>query len=102
MKIVGITACTVGIAHTYMAEAALKKGALKRNYQISVETQGSMGIENRLDEEDIKNADIVILAVDAKVSEIERFDGKKILEVSTSDVINNVDKVLDEAENLLK
>lgn len=101
MKIVSVTACTVGIAHTFMAEAALKKAAGKYGYEIHVETQGSMGIENRLDEEDIRKADIVILAADAKVTEIDRFEGKKILEVGTSDVIHNVDKVLEKAKEML-
>lgn len=102
MKIVSVTACTVGIAHTFMAESALKKAASKLNYEINVETQGSMGIENRLKEDDIKIADIVILAIDAKISGMERFEGKKILEITTSDVIHNVDKVMEQALKIVK
>lgn len=101
MKIVAITACTVGIAHTYMAEANLKKHAEKLGYQIKVETQGSLGIENRLTEDDIVEADLVIIAADAKVTEMERFDNKKILEVSTSDVIHDVNKIFEDAKKLI-
>lgn len=102
MKIVCVSACTVGIAHTFMAEAALKKEAEKRKYSILVETQGSMGVENKLEDEDIQNADVVILAIDAKITGSDRFVGKKVIEVSTSDVIHNVASVFDKAEKLMQ
>lgn len=100
MKIVAICACTVGIAHTFMAEEKLKKEAEKRGYEIHVETQGALGIENRLSKEDIENANVVVFAVDAKITELERFDNKKVLEFSTSEVIHNIDKVMNEIEKI--
>ena len=64
MKIVGVAACTVGIAHTYIAQEKLENAAKKAGVEIHVETQGTIGIENKLTDEQIKEADIVILAID--------------------------------------
>lgn len=89
VKIVAITACITGVAHTYMAEANLKKYAKKENCEIKVETQGAMGIEQPLSQQDIDEADVVIFAVDTSVVGKERFEKKKIVEVGTSEVIKN-------------
>ena len=62
MKIVAVTACPTGIAHTYMAADALKKEAKNRNLAIKVETQGAMGIENPLSCAEIANSDLVIVS----------------------------------------
>ena len=75
MKIVGVAACTVGIAHTYIAQEKLENAAKKAGVEIHVETQ-TIGIENKLTDEQIKEADIVILAIDVKISGRERFDGE--------------------------
>ncbi len=77
-KIVAVTACPVGVAHTYIAAKKIENEAKKQGYNIRVETQGSIGIENALTEEEIRNADIVILAVDKDVDE-KRFEGKKFI-----------------------
>ena len=63
MKIVAVAACTIGIAHTYMAQEAIEQECKKRGYECKVETQGGMGIENELDEDEIAAADAVILAI---------------------------------------
>ncbi|GGV14357.1 PTS fructose transporter subunit IIB [Lactobacillus acetotolerans] len=100
-KIIAVTGCIAGIAHTYMAAANLKKFAKKNGDDIKVETQGAMGIENRLTPDDIKNADVVIFAVDTTVSEKERFEGKKTLEVGTSEVIKDGESVIKKATDLI-
>ena len=104
MKIVGVTACTTGIAHTYMAQEALEKECLKRGYELKVETQGGMGIENELSEEEIANADAVILAISIGVEGEERFEEKedegKVLTLDPSVVIKNVSDVIDQLEKL--
>ena len=64
MNIVGITACTAGIAHTYIAKEKLIQAALSLGHNIKVETQGSIGVDDKLSPEDIANADIVIFATD--------------------------------------
>ena len=76
MKIVGVAACTAGIAHTYMAREKLIKGAKARGHECVVETQGTIGTEHKLTSEQIAEADVVILAVDVKISGEERFKGK--------------------------
>ena len=60
MKIVAVTACSTGIAHTYMAQEALELECEKRGYEIRVETQGGLGIENKLSQKEIDTADVVI------------------------------------------
>ena len=102
MKIVGVCACVAGIAHTYLAKEKLINAASKRGHEIKVETQGVIGIENELIEEEIKKADVVILAVDVSVSKRNRFDGKKIIEISTSTVVQSSDKLIEKIEKLME
>lgn len=89
MKIVAVTACPTGIAHTYMAAAQLEKAAKKLGHTIKVETQGSMGIENELSENDIRNADAALFAIGIPVRNKERFDRIKIVEVTVQEAIKN-------------
>jgi len=93
MKIVAVTSCPTGIAHTYMAAAQLEKTAKKLGHTIKVETQGSMGIENELSESDIKGAGAAIFAAELPVRNKERFDGLKIIEVSVQDAIKKPDAI---------
>ena len=102
MKIVGVCACVAGIAHTYLAKEKLINAASKRGHEIKVETQGVIGIENELSEEEIKKADVVILAVDVSVSKRNRFYGKKIIEISTSTVVQSSDKLIEKIEKLME
>ncbi|WPC16647.1 PTS fructose transporter subunit IIB [Pediococcus inopinatus] len=96
-KIVAVTACIAGIAHTYMAAENLKKYAKKEGYEIKVETQGAMGLENRLSSSEIKDADVVIFAVDTTVQEPDRFEGKQIYKVGTSQVVKDGKAAIDSA-----
>ncbi|HPO92161.1 MAG TPA: PTS fructose transporter subunit IIB [Phycisphaerales bacterium] len=97
MKIVAVTACPTGIAHTYMAAEQLEKTARGLGHQLRVETQGSMGIENELSPEEIAEAEVAILAVDIEVEGLERFDRKKIVRVSVTEAIKNPRGVLAKA-----
>ena len=74
-RIIAVTSCPTGIAHTYMAAEGLEKAAKSHNCSIKVETRGSGGAKNVLTDEEIANADCVIVAADAKVP-MDRFDGK--------------------------
>jgi len=94
MRIVAVTACPTGIAHTYMAAAQLEKAARRLGHEIKVETQGAMGIENQLSASDIARADLVVLAAGIAVRERERFAGKRIVEVPVQDAIKDPDRVL--------
>lgn len=91
--IVAVTACPTGIAHTYMAADALKNKAKEMNVGIKVETNGSGGVKDPLSEADIKNASGVIVAADTKV-EMDRFHGKRLLEVPVSDGIKRPEELI--------
>lgn len=97
MKIVAVTACPTGIAHTYMAAEQLEKAAKAAGHTIRVETQGAMGIENELSARDIAEAEITIFAVDIEVEKKHRFDGKKVLKVGVAEAIKNPKAVLAKA-----
>lgn len=96
MKILAVTACPTGIAHTYMAAEALEAAAGKKGYEVKVETRGSVGVENELSEEEIKNADAIILACDTAVP-TDRFAGKKLISVSVSEALKDADSLIDNA-----
>lgn len=91
--IVAVTACTTGIAHTYMAEEALKKVADEMGVTIKVETNGASGVGNKLSEEDIKRAKGVIIAAD-KAVEMPRFDGKRLVSRPVADGIKKTEELL--------
>ncbi len=95
-KIIAITSCPTGIAHTFMAAEALRKAAADAGYSIKVETQGSVGAENTFSEEDIAQADVVIIAADTNVDK-SRFSGKKIYETSVSKAVKSPASVIEEA-----
>jgi len=88
IKIVAVTACPTGIAHTYMAAEMLEKAAKKLGVKIIVETNGAIGVENRLKPSDIEESIAVIIAADARV-EMKRFNGKPLIEVGVSQAIKN-------------
>ncbi|WP_310620217.1 PTS fructose-like transporter subunit IIB [Flexibacterium corallicola] len=96
LSFVAITACPTGIAHTFMAADALKKTAAKKNYEIFVETQGSVGSKTPLTSEQIANADYVVIAADTHVN-TSRFAGKKVYRTGVGDAVKQPEQVLDEA-----
>lgn len=81
MNFIAVTACPTGIAHTYMAAENLIQTAKALGHTIKVETQGAMGIENELTNDDVKNADAIILAADIMIENCERFDSLPKIEV---------------------
>ena len=94
--IIAVTACPTGIAHTFMAADALKKKAAEMGVEIKVETNGSEGVKNKLTPEDIKRAQAVIVAADKKI-EMNRFDGKPLLNRPVSDGIRKTEALITEA-----
>ncbi|MCR9038950.1 fructose-specific PTS transporter subunit EIIC [Bacillus sp. L381] len=96
MKLVAITSCPNGIAHTYMAAENLQKAAGRLGVQIKVETQGGIGVENKLTEEDIREADAIIIAADRSVNK-DRFTGKKLLAVGVQDGIRKPEELIQKA-----
>lgn len=97
MKILAVTACPTGIAHTYMAAEALQKSADKLGLKIKVETQGAMGLENILTARDIASADLVLIASDIEIEQKDRFLGCTVRQVSLESVLLNASAVLKSA-----
>ncbi|KXG09200.1 PTS system fructose-specific EIIABC component [Anoxybacillus sp. P3H1B] len=95
-KIVAVTACPTGIAHTYMAADALKAKAKEMNIDIKVETNGSSGVKNELTAKDIEEASAVIVAADKQV-EMERFRGKPVLQVPVAQAIRQPERLIEQA-----
>ena len=97
-KLLAVTSCPTGIAHTYMAAEALEKAARAADCQIKIETRGSAGAKNVLTAEEIEAADCIIVAADAKVP-MDRFDGKKVISCQVSDGIGKADQLVEQAVN---
>lgn len=95
-KLLAVTSCPTGIAHTYMAAEALEKAAKVADCQIKIETRGSAGAKNVLTAEEIAAADCIIVAADAKVP-MDRFDGKKVIICQVSDGISKADRLVQQA-----
>lgn len=94
MKLVAVTACPSGVAHTYLAAESLEVAAKKYDIEIQVETQGSIGIENELTADDIKNADAVILTNNIGIKNEDRFKGKPVVRISAGDCINKAEGII--------
>ncbi len=92
-KILAVTSCPTGIAHTYMAAEGLEKAARAAGCFIKVETRGSGGAKNVLTDQEIREADCIIVAADAKVP-MDRFHGKKLIECQVSDGISKADQLV--------
>ena len=95
-KLLAVTSCPTGIAHTYMAAEALEKAAKAAGCQIKIETRGSAGAKNVLTAEEIEAADCIIVAADAKVP-MDRFNGKKVISCQVSDGIGKADQLVKQA-----
>ena len=101
MKIVGIAACTSGIAHTYIAKEKLVTAAKELGHEVHIETQGTIGTEDELTAADIAAADVVIIAADIKVSGKDRFKGKRVVEVPTHIAIKSPKALLNKIQEEL-
>lgn len=93
-KILAVTSCPTGIAHTYMAAEGIEKAAKAKGCSVKIETRGSGGAKNVLTAADIDAADCIIVAADAQVP-MDRFDGKKVIECPVSDGIHKADELLE-------
>ena len=94
MKIVGISACPAGLAHTPMAAKALEKAGAKLGYEVKLEQQGSLGQVNEITAAEAKEADFLLLATDQKVVGMERFEGKPQIRVNINTCIKAPEAVL--------
>ncbi|WP_444658359.1 PTS fructose-like transporter subunit IIB [Caproiciproducens sp. R2] len=102
MKILAVTSCPSGVAHTYMSAEALEKEAKARGIEIKIETQGSIGTENKITMDDVKKADVVILTKDMGIKDTDRFAGLPVVKVRVDDLIKHSNTILDKVEAFLK
>jgi len=93
MKLVAVTACPTGIAHTYMAAEKLEKTAKKLGHVIKVETQGAMGIENELSQADVDSAEAAIIATDIAIERAERFQRVRQIQVPVQDALRDPEAI---------
>ena len=100
MNVVAVCACTVGIAHTWLAKEAIEKECERRGYEFKVEAQGGYGIENELEQDEVDAADVVLLAIAIGIEGDERFDEKRdegrVLTLDPSLAIADPAKVIDQ------
>lgn len=102
MYIVCVTACPVGIAHTYMAAANLEKAIKKAGHKVKVETQGAQGIENEITEDDLAEADAAIIASDIRIKNVNRFDDVPTLTVAVQEAVKDPDSIVAELMEALE
>ncbi|XVH31385.1 PTS fructose transporter subunit IIB [Haloferacaceae archaeon DSL9] len=100
MKLVAVTSCPTGIAHSQMAAENLESTAEARGHEIHVEVQGAMGTQDELSASAIAEADAVIIAADTSVS-TDRFDDAKIVKATVKDAVNDAERLVREAEELV-
>lgn len=98
MNIIAVTSCPSGVAHTYMAAEAIEKACKKAGHNIKVETQGSIGIENRLTKDDVSKADYVVLTKDISIKDEDRFSGKVVVKVAVADAIKKAEAIVDKLQ----
>ena len=101
MKVVGITSCTCGIAHTYMAREKLIDAGNKLGIEVKIETQGSGGTEYSLTDQDVREADCVLLATDVAIAGTDRFKGKPVVKVPVSTAIKSPEHLLKQIQEKL-
>ena len=95
LKVIAVTACVTGVAHTYMAAEQLTKEFKKRGYQFKVETQGVLGSEYVITDKDVQDADIIILTKDIDIVDKARFDCySRIIKVGIKDIMMDMNKVM--------
>lgn len=96
--IVGVCACPVGIAHTYMAADAIEAAAKKLGYKSKVETQGASGIEDKLTIQDLEDAELIVMATAVKIEEEDRFEAyaDKVINLSLQEAITKSKEMIQE------
>ncbi|PMN90356.1 PTS fructose-like transporter subunit IIB [Enterovibrio norvegicus] len=101
MKLIGVTSCPSGVAHTYMAAEALETAAKAKGWDVKIETQGAIGIENVLTAADVEGADVVVLTKDIAIKQEERFNGKKIVRVTVAQAAKQAPEIIAKLGSML-
>lgn len=102
MKIVGVTSCIAGLAHTPMAAKALVKAGEKLGHDVKIEQQGAMGTVDGLSKKDIEAAEVVIIAADKVIDGEERFEGKAVVRVKIGQCVANAEAIITKIISVIK
>lgn len=102
MKIVAVTSCPAGLAHTPMAAKALENAGAKMGYEIKVEQQGAMGKVNEITTKEAQEADFVLIASDQHIDGMDRFNGKKVIRVKIGVALKKPEAVLEKCIEAIK
>lgn len=101
-KIAAVSACAMGLAHTFMAAEGLEEAAKALGYEIKIETQGADGLNNKLTRQDLEEANFIIHAVAVQPQEYERFDDYTVYEISLQDAIKDAESIIKQIEEMEK
>ncbi|MEB6038094.1 fructose PTS transporter subunit IIB [Staphylococcus pseudoxylosus] len=99
MNIVGVAACTAGVAHTYLAKEKLVNAAQESGHTVKIETQGTIGTEDGLSAQEIDEADVVIIAADIGITGRDRFKEKKVLQIPTHIAMKSSKAIIKKSED---
>ncbi|HHS9741424.1 TPA: PTS fructose-like transporter subunit IIB [Raoultella ornithinolytica] len=102
LKIVAVTACVSGVAHTYMAAERLQKVGPHEKWQIKIETQGALGIENKITPDDIAGADVVLLVTDIEIDDARRFCGQRTIKTSIKTFLLQPQQIAEAVKSIMK
>ena len=102
LRIVAVTACVSGVAHTYMAAERLEKVGNHEKWHIKIETQGALGIENKITPDDIAHADVVLLVTDIEIDDAKRFCGLRTIKTSIKTFLLQPQQVIEAVKNIMK
>ncbi|MCS3432925.1 PTS fructose transporter subunit IIB [Klebsiella sp. BIGb0407] len=98
---VAVTACATGVAHTYMAAEQLEKLAKEYNFAVKIETQGVLGIKNKITSKDVEECDLVIIASDIMIDSPSRFEGFRVINVKISSLLINPSEVMGQIKRII-
>ena len=100
--VIGVTACPTGIAHTYMAAERLEKVGHHEKWHLKVETQGALGVENRITAEDIARAEVVLLVTDIEIDDAQRFSGLRTIKTSIKSFLLQPQQIVEAVKSIMK
>ncbi|HCI6471960.1 TPA: PTS fructose-like transporter subunit IIB [Klebsiella quasipneumoniae subsp. quasipneumoniae] len=101
-NIIAVTACVSGVAHTYMAAERLEKVGHHEKWHLKVETQGALGVENRITAEDIARAEVVLLVTDIEIDNAQRFRGLRTIKTSIKSFLLQPQQIVEAVKSIMK
>ena len=101
-KLIALCACPMGLAHTFMAAQALEEAAVEAGYEVKIETQGALGVENKITPDDITHADVVLLVTDIEIDDAQRFIGVRTIKTSIKTFLLQPQQIIEAVKCIMK